>query len=143
MVALHLTQRHLTMAVAHLIVASSSSLQNRLWLAKCASGVHLRAIATDPSAAKTNLCSTPSAEDSHPTDRPAAVGAKQGAVAITDDANTLCVVCWDEEPTHILAPCGHMCTCGHCSANLLECPMCRARVLSVVSRVYKLGRADK
>lgn len=47
-----------------------------------------------------------------------------------------CVVCLDQEATHILAPCGHRCVCAACSANVNECPLCRTPIASVVSKVW-------
>ena len=47
-----------------------------------------------------------------------------------------CVVCLDGEATHILAPCGHRCVCAVCSAHVTECPLCRASIASVISKVW-------
>lgn len=47
-----------------------------------------------------------------------------------------CVVCCDAEATHILAPCGHRAVCAGCARLIEECPLCRARVLCVVGKVY-------
>ena len=55
----------------------------------------------------------------------------------------VCVVCMVEDVSHILAPCGHQCLCGPCSQQLTEssslssCPICRARVESVVGPVFQ------
>ena len=61
-------------------------------------------------------------------------------ISAPDDGQ--CVVCMDDEATHILAPCGHMCVCGTCvgyicAAASPECPMCRAAVVSFVSEVWR------
>ena len=53
-----------------------------------------------------------------------------------DADSRMCVVCLDEEITQILAPCGHKCVCASCAPLLIECPMCRAPVASVVSKVW-------
>jgi len=51
-----------------------------------------------------------------------------------------CVICLDGKATHILAPCGHMCVCAECAARLVDdtadCPICRARVVTVVAHVW-------
>ena len=49
---------------------------------------------------------------------------------------TSCVVCCDENRSHVLIPCGHLCLCAGCSEMLFTtarivgetplCPMCRA-----------------
>jgi len=47
----------------------------------------------------------------------------------TPDAST-CVVCFEEQRTHALVPCGHWCLCGTCSISIMRrgmvCPVCRA-----------------
>ena len=50
-----------------------------------------------------------------------------------------CVVCWDVEATHILAPCGHRAVCTGCARLIKECPLCRAPVLCVVGKVYAVN----
>ena len=50
-----------------------------------------------------------------------------------------CVVCCDAEATHILAPCGHRAVCAGCARLIEECPLCRARVLCVVGKVYTVN----
>ena len=51
-----------------------------------------------------------------------------------------CILCFDAEASHILAPCGHKCVCGSCACLLTEshspCPLCRLPILSVVHQVY-------
>ena len=51
-----------------------------------------------------------------------------------------CVVCCHAEATHILAPCGHRAVCAGCARLIEECPLCRARVLCVVGKVYGFTR---
>eukprot|EP00915_Cephaloidophora_sp_WS-2016_P008781 GHVH01012302.1.p1 GENE.GHVH01012302.1~~GHVH01012302.1.p1 ORF type:complete len:508 (+),score=63.85 GHVH01012302.1:90-1526(+) len=36
-----------------------------------------------------------------------------------------CVICLTKTPQLAFDPCGHMCSCKNCGANLKECPMCR------------------
>ena len=41
-----------------------------------------------------------------------------------------CVVCMDEVKTHAFVPCGHLCVCDRCAADIMasskkECPNCR------------------
>ena len=50
-----------------------------------------------------------------------------------------CVVCCHAEATHILAPCGHRAVCAGCARLIEECPLCRARVLCVVGKVYAVN----
>lgn len=58
-----------------------------------------------------------------------------------------CVVCLSSPASDIFAPCGHKATCGPCAKHLSgssmplhrrRCPLCRERILAVVSRVYTL-----
>ena len=49
-----------------------------------------------------------------------------------DVSASVCVICLDEEATHLMVPCGHQCLCGHCALNCIpmheaewkECPYC-------------------
>jgi hypothetical protein len=41
---------------------------------------------------------------------------------------TECVVCMDAPPTHLAAPCGHLCICATCSSDLSACPYCMTPV---------------
>ena len=36
--------------------------------------------------------------------------------------------CFTNPKTHIAVPCGHQCSCGNCSAQMKECPVCRGHV---------------
>ena len=47
-----------------------------------------------------------------------------------------CVVCLENEATHIAVPCGHMCLCSGCTKGLALCPICRT-ALSQTMRVFK------
>ena len=57
-------------------------------------------------------------------------------------AKTLCVVCMDDEADGVILPCGHLCGCEPCLQILLnsepKCPICRARMNSVV-KVFQSG----
>ena len=57
-------------------------------------------------------------------------------LAATPGDDTSCVVCCDQERTHALIPCGHLCLCTSCSEMIVEasssrsdyplrCPVCR------------------
>ena len=41
---------------------------------------------------------------------------------------TTCIVCFEEPKSTIAVPCGHWSVCASCSAQLDECPYCRAEV---------------
>jgi hypothetical protein len=47
----------------------------------------------------------------------------------------LCVVCLDENKSHLCVPCGHLCLCLRCGGSLKVCPLCRTRIDRVV-KVY-------
>jgi len=51
-----------------------------------------------------------------------------------------CVICTDNETTHIVVPCGHKCLCEDCSKSfpmqMMKCPMCRVDIGSVI-RVFE------
>jgi serine/threonine protein kinase len=53
-----------------------------------------------------------------------AESAAQQAAADRND----CVVCADEQRSTALVPCGHVCCCADCAADLHECPICRQAV---------------
>ncbi len=42
-----------------------------------------------------------------------------------DNEMNLCVVCLDQEKTHAITKCGHLCYCGLCGFNINKCPICR------------------
>ena len=50
---------------------------------------------------------------------------------------TECVVCMDAKSTEIAVPCGHLCMCKDCCAQLLRsrsnCPICRRQIQSIIS----------
>jgi hypothetical protein len=43
-----------------------------------------------------------------------------------------CVICMDAAPTHLCAPCGHMCLCSGCSSSVAQCPICRTEATSII-----------
>ncbi|KAK9756101.1 hypothetical protein RND81_01G073400 [Saponaria officinalis] len=44
----------------------------------------------------------------------------------------LCVICLEQVYNAVFVPCGHMCCCTACSAQLSNCPLCRRRIEQVV-----------
>ena len=44
----------------------------------------------------------------------------------TIGGQTTCIICFVNPKSHIAVPCGHQCACGDCSAEMNECPVCRA-----------------
>ena len=46
-----------------------------------------------------------------------------------------CVVCMDEENTHMFMPCGHKCVCKECADLIMggtaECPNCRTKAVGL------------
>ncbi|XP_024514852.1 E3 ubiquitin-protein ligase SP1 [Selaginella moellendorffii] len=44
----------------------------------------------------------------------------------------LCVICLEQEYNAVFVPCGHMCCCISCSAQLQNCPLCRRRIEQIV-----------
>jgi len=48
-----------------------------------------------------------------------------------ENDSSVCVICFSEQRTHILLPCGHYCLCQGCSKELQECPICRVPVTSI------------
>ena len=60
----------------------------------------------------------------------------QTAPAADHDAD-LCVICIDDQQTHVLIPCGHKCVCGVCAERRVgePCPLCRT-VCTFATRVY-------
>ena len=62
-------------------------------------------------------------------------GAGRGAPSPEEeDDHKLCVVCMDNDKSHVCTPCGHRCLCAVCAAENKpsSCPICRADVDAVV-----------
>jgi E3 ubiquitin-protein ligase MUL1 len=51
-------------------------------------------------------------------------------------APNLCVICLEQDYNSVFVPCGHMCCCMSCSAQLTNCPLCRRRIDQLV-RAYR------
>lgn len=47
-----------------------------------------------------------------------------------------CVICLDKQSDAVFLPCGHVCCCLDCSANLELCPMCRTAITQKI-RIYR------
>ena len=60
-------------------------------------------------------------------------GAAAGGVSSTVESE--CVVCMDEENTHMFMPCGHKCVCKECADLIMggtaECPTCRTKAVGL------------
>jgi len=46
--------------------------------------------------------------------------------------STECVICLEQKCDIIFLPCGHVCVCNRCEADVVDCPLCRARVAQKV-----------
>lgn len=43
---------------------------------------------------------------------------------------SMCCICFDNEVSHVMIPCGHPCICKDCAkVDLRECPICRSHVI--------------
>ncbi|KAH9563027.1 hypothetical protein CY35_05G103500 [Sphagnum magellanicum] len=51
-------------------------------------------------------------------------------------APNLCVICLEQDYNAVFVPCGHMCCCVSCSAQLTTCPLCRHHIDQLV-RTYR------
>jgi hypothetical protein len=72
------------------------------------------------------LCNTPMANMAN----------KKQKANNTESKYSLCVVCWVNEATHAILPCGHLCLCGNESLDRLKiCPICRGKCTSK-ARIY-------
>ncbi|KAG0726135.1 E3 ubiquitin-protein ligase LRSAM1 [Chionoecetes opilio] len=47
-----------------------------------------------------------------------------------------CVVCLNAGCQVIYLPCGHVCVCSKCSSSLVNCPLCRAPIISRILLTY-------
>ena len=62
---------------------------------------------------------------------------KAAEKALSEDEGRLCVICFENEKTHVCKPCKHLCLCEGC-VDLVEdglCPICRASVVGT-ERIY-------
>merc|ERR1712130_914707 len=50
-----------------------------------------------------------------------------------DDEASKCKVCMDADIDCVILDCGHLVTCSRCGKKLTECPICRQKVLQVLS----------
>lgn len=46
-----------------------------------------------------------------------------------------CVICYGLKDT-VLVPCGHHCLCEGCASNILDCPICRTKIM-VRQRIFR------
>tara|TARA_B110000858_G_scaffold193302_1_gene245547 strand:- start:1259 stop:2482 length:1224 start_codon:yes stop_codon:yes gene_type:complete len=83
---------------------------------------------TEVECATPDTCKDP--VDSYPVDAGTLAPDSDSKKNITCD--TECVICWDDCATHITVPCGHLCVCATCGANVKMCPMCRTDVVQVM-----------
>ena len=51
----------------------------------------------------------------------------------TTQRNT-CVICFDENNSHTVVPCGHRCVCAACAPKLQggRCPICREQIVIII-----------
>jgi len=58
------------------------------------------------------------------------LGSSSATIDLQATADGACVVCFEEQRTHVLVPCGHFCLCAACSVSIMRrsmgCPVCRA-----------------
>jgi hypothetical protein len=59
--------------------------------------------------------------------------AQLGNSVVREDAETMCVVCFDAPKDHAIVPCGHQCVCAGCAEQLTKtrtpsCPVCRGPI---------------
>jgi hypothetical protein len=54
-----------------------------------------------------------------------------GTETSTNDKN-ICVVCMDAPRNTVFLECGHVACCRNCSKRLVECPICRQKIVRVV-----------
>lgn len=45
----------------------------------------------------------------------------------------VCVICRDEPKSVVLMPCRHLCLCIVCSGSVRTCPLCRKRIVNIMS----------
>ena len=68
------------------------------------------------------------------------VDKKRSSASAEQEASEECVICMDQQNSHIMVPCGHQCVCQSCADRITEdgetCPICRAAVTMTIA-VYK------
>lgn len=59
----------------------------------------------------------------------------QNITIYEDEQDTECIICFDEDKSVVLVPCGHYCLCVNCADRIRydNCPMCRTPITQVVS----------
>lgn len=63
---------------------------------------------------------------------PSVGGDNEGSPREADDDAELCIICMDNERTHILLPCCHYTHCRECAATVgSSCPVCRTDITEV------------
>ena len=81
---------------------------------------HVTAVSVAIAGAQQRLKAIKQAADSHAASR-----AMPGAAPAVE---ATCVVCMEQPKSHLAAPCGHICACGTCAAEMNTCPYCREPV---------------
>lgn len=75
--------------------------------------------------------------DDESTDTAGASSTQSGAPAgkLDDEDETACVICWQAAVDTVIKPCNHAVSCAICALTrgILECPMCRERVIRVLT----------
>lgn len=56
--------------------------------------------------------------------------------AVPDSDETECIVCLEQERTHVFTPCGHFMFCDKCAMKFKTCPVCQLPVESTM-RVFR------
>lgn len=51
------------------------------------------------------------------------------------ELETLCAICMDEKADFLVVPCGHKCGCKKCLEQLIQCPICRTKIESILKVV--------
>lgn len=95
----------------------------------------MSASAEDPACPAATLAESVAAEDCNSLDHQ--FGALGLAPAGSLDTADVCVICLDALKSHVLIPCGHLCTCDKCTDVITgsdgsPCPICRAKVQQAV-----------
>jgi hypothetical protein len=51
-----------------------------------------------------------------------------------DETTSECTVCFDNEKTQVVVPCGHYALCIQCVVRVRMCPICRERIIDYASK---------